>query len=184
MNVRYLLSRTAIPEGNKIVKVADLPGHAVYQNTTALPRFFLVNCVRSAKSFDEALDVLRSPGFDPSREAIVEGGIEWRPRGPIEHCKVSVVAYRNHKIELETECSEPAFLVTSEAYYPGWNLRMDGKARNLLLTNGAFRGLSLDPGRHRIEMIFNPKVLTAGAVGSLAGLLLLAAVFRNRSQRT
>jgi len=180
LNVRYLISwaPTAQPalEHPDWIRVADLPGHQIYENRRVLPRFFLVGRLHRAPDKQAALSALRSPEFDPRKEAIVEGHLP-SVSSPGAAGQVRVLAYELREILLETEAPAPAFLVTSESYYPGWRAWIDDRPAELLLTNVAFRGLAIPAGRRRIRMRFEPAILWLGltlsvlATGGLAGAL-------------
>jgi len=85
---------------------------------------------------------------------------------------------------LESHSPAPAFLVTSEAYYPGWRAFVDGRPERLALTNVAFRGLPVPAGRHRVEMRFEPGILRYSAVVSGFAWLAWLFCFRPMSGRT
>jgi hypothetical protein len=175
LNVRFLLSRTPIQTG-QFTKVAELPGRAVYENRGALPRFFLVSRIHQAANLEQAVAFLRSKEFDPRAVAVVEGAVpfsELAQSGPAG--TVRVVEYRSPRLMLDVESPQPAFLVTSEAHYPGWRAFLDGVETPIVMTNAAFRGLPVPAGRHRVEMRFEPAILVYSAALSIAGLALLAA---------
>ena len=83
--------------------------------------------------------------------------------------------YRSPRLVLDVESPQPAFLVTSEAHYPGWRAFLDGVETPIAMTNAAFRGLPVPAGRHRVEMRFEPAILARSAAVSIAGLALLVA---------
>jgi uncharacterized membrane protein YfhO len=85
-----------------------------------------------------------------------------------------VLHYAPREVVLETAAAHPAFLVTSEPYYPGWRAYVDGREQPLYITNTAFRGMALPAGAHHIEMRFNPPILWRGAIVSAVALALLA----------
>jgi hypothetical protein len=88
--------------------------------------------------------------------------------------EVRVVEYSPRYVVLETDAPAAAFLVTSENHYPGWRAFLDGEEQPLLYTNVAFRGLPVPPGRHTIEMRFDPPILKYSAVVSGLAWMLLA----------
>ncbi len=187
LNIRYLLTwaptEALLLKHPKFPRLVTLPGHHVHENQGVLPRFFLVGEVRRARSLEEALAVLRSAGFDPRREAVAEGLEEdLRLNGA---GAVRVLRYGRREVELEVDCPAGAFLVTSEVFYPGWRAWVDGRERSLVLTNGAFRGLPLPAGRHRVRMRFAPRMLWYGLAVSAAGWALLGlALARFRGGQT
>jgi hypothetical protein len=174
LNVRYLLSWAPSDElivrHPKFPKVAGLPGHHVYENRSVLPRFFLVSQVRRVKSLRHALAVLGSRSFDPHRTAVVEGAVELPAMGDAGPARpVHVLEYGRRRVGLDVDSPAPAFLVSSEVYYPGWRAFVDGREAPLVMTNAAFRGLAVPQGRHRVTMRFTPLILGYGLALSLIG---------------
>jgi hypothetical protein len=175
MNVRYLISSKAIGGRRKI---GELPGTVVYENPGALPRFFLVHRVRRADGMQAAVAALRARDFDPRTEAVVEGAAPLETGGT---GTVRVLEYGARQLALRVETAAPAFLVTSEAAFPGWRAWIDGRAARLVLTNVAFRGLAVPAGNHVVTMRFDPGVLWGSAWVTIAAGLVLAIMFAARA---
>lgn len=177
VNVRYVLSRgplnAAALERAKFVHVADLPGNQVYENTEALPRFFLVNRVRVVSEMAQAARVLKSPDFDPRSEAVVEGPVDYWSTAALPSGQVRLLDYRPNQVLLEVDAPTSAFLVTSETHYPGWRASVDGRTRSIAYTNVAFRGLPVPAGRHKVLLEFAPSILWRSAVLSAAAWVVL-----------
>lgn len=173
LNVRYLLSRTPFSDRRR-PKIADVPGGAVYENPDVLPRFFLVNRIEHAADMEQSVSVLRSAQFRPDEFAVVEGAPAFEQQENVAgNPPVRVIRYAPRDVVLETAAAHPAFLVTSEPYYPGWRAYVDGREQPLYITNTAFRGMPLPAGAHRIEMRFNPPILWHGAIISAVALAVL-----------
>jgi hypothetical protein len=191
MNVRYVIASHVLAKPGAMHQVLELPGTHVYENPGVLPRFFLVNRVRRAANMDEALAMLRARDFDARREAVVEGPLP-DGRGSIASPagSVHVLEYGARQFVLETNAAAPAFLVTSEAAYPGWHAWLDGQtgqARAPIMTDAAFRGLPVPAGKHVVKMRFDPEILWRSAWVTLAACiaLVLAVWFGdNRQART
>jgi len=79
------------------------------------------------------------------------------------------------RMEVETTASAPAFLVTSDVFYPGWEATVDGAPARLVRANYALRGLAVPAGTHTVRFEFRPRSFYRGAYVSAAALLLLAA---------
>ncbi len=186
-DVRIVLSRHRLSE-EVLAKAhfddhGEIPGRHVYLNPEALPRFFLVNSLKHAGGLENAARLLDSPDFDPRSEAIVEGDppVEASP-GPVNG-RVRLIRYENNSVELEVATpAADAFLVTSEANYPGWRAWLDGEQQPIYYTDVAFRGLVIPAGKHRVVMRFEPATPWWGAaVSSLAWLgFVLVFLWRRR----
>lgn len=172
LNVRFLISQQRIETGSNsdpgLVLRGEFPGFVVYERPSALPRFWLVARIRPVQNLPEAVAALRSAGFNPAQEAIVEGWVDPVPALEGPPGQVRVRRYEAHVVELETEAPQPQFLVTSEAHYPGWRAYVDGTPARLYYANAAFRGLSIPAGRHTVRMEFRPWSFRAGGALSLA----------------
>jgi hypothetical protein len=178
LNVRYLLSLSPLPQNNKFEHVADLPGRKLYENRTALPRFFLVPNVQPVDNLSKAIERMRSPDFNPKSTAVVEKGAEMHSTAD-SHEALQVIEYRPNELVLQVETSEPRYLVTSEVNYPGWQAWVDAREQPIFMTNGAFRGVPLPPGKHIVAFRFRPPILVWSALASgLACLILVALLHR------
>jgi uncharacterized membrane protein YfhO len=120
----------------------------------------------------EAAAKLRKPGFDPAAEVVTEDFDMIAVPGA---ASVRVVDEARQKVVLETLCDHDSFLVTSEAHYPGWKVKLDGRPHPIYYSNAAFRGTPVPAGSHRIEMVFEPTSVLIGVLLSLAGLTICAA---------
>ena len=174
LNVRYVISNGELASPGRLVKRENLPGNVVWENADPLPRFFLVGRVRRVSGMDAAVSALRSPGFDVRTECVVEAAAPLAEAGGT----VRTVRYGPREIVLETTAQGRSFLVTSEAWYPGWQAWIDDRGQPLLLTNAAFRGMEIPAGRHRVVMRFDPPILQRAAWISVAALVLLGAAVR------
>jgi len=174
VGIRYILSRRALEPGLAeragLVHVADLAGEKVYENTQALPRFYLVNRLRPARNLEEAAALLRSRNFAPRVEAVVEGALA--PAAGAGGA-VRVLHYAARRVELEVDAPAAAFLVTSETHYPGWRAYLDGRERPIYYTNVAFRGVAVPAGRHRVVFEFAPGILWWGCAVSAAAWIAM-----------
>jgi uncharacterized membrane protein YfhO len=70
----------------------------------------------------------------------------------------------------------PAFLVTSDVLYPGWNASVDGNAVELYQANYAFRGVVVPAGTHTVRFEFRPKSFYYGVAISVSACLLMTVV--------
>ena len=85
-----------------------------------------------------------------------------------------------NKIELDIEITRPAMLVFTEIWYPGWEARLNGEPVPLNRVNYLQRGVWLDRGEHRVELVFRPRAWRIGAIISLLswlGVIILSLVW-------
>ena len=67
-------------------------------------------------------------------------------------------------------------LITSELFYPGWRVRVDGVEASPLQVDLALRGVQLGAGRHRVEWDYRPTWLKQAIAATAVGILLLLAL--------
>ena len=152
----------------------------VYRVPHPLPRAVAVSGVRVADGND-ALRTVDSEAFDPRREVLLPEGASIPPR-PDFRADVRVTAKRADRKTLRAELSHDGYVVMTDAFDPGWRVRVDGQEAPLLRGNVAFRAVKLAAGRHEIELVYRPAGLRYGL--RLASLgVVIAAVLVTRSRR-
>ena len=185
LNVKYVLADKGQPPGDaRFVPVFDGdPQIDVYLNKAALPRATLIYTSIPVSSGEEAWAAIHQPGFDPSREAVIESGPVLN--GAPSSNSLTIRRLDANDIEIDATTPAPAYLVMSEVYYPGWRAEVDGHAAKILPANFAFRAVYLEPGTHHVRMFFLPTAWLIGlAVSALTCGALLAAVLRRAKRPT
>ncbi|MFN2432558.1 MAG: YfhO family protein [Gemmatimonadota bacterium] len=156
---------------------------AVLENLRALPRAWVVPRVVRATP-EEILEAVRTstlPGgsrFDPRSVALVEQPVRLPAGGPggTGSPSARILDRGPGAMHVVVETPEPALLVTSDAWYPGWGARVDGRPAPLLRVDYVLRGVPVPAGRHRVQLEFRPRSLRTGAIVSVTSFLLLAGV--------
>jgi hypothetical protein len=157
----------------------------LFRNPGFLPRFHVVPRAEAYDDVARARARLLSPGFDPRRSALVPAAQAAR-LGPVDGGAAglgpaaSLVRYEPHEVEVEVD-SSGGVLVSSEAFYPGWDSFVDGRRVETLLVNTAFRGAAVPAGRHRVTMRYVPRSFVAGLVLSGAALAVTLIALRRRA---
>jgi hypothetical protein len=174
LNIGYLAapSTTLAKFPNSLGEFAGaFGGLHFYRTPMPLPRFFLVRQLHFASSEADIFSYLARPDFKPAEEAVVEaqdlGHLQALAGGA-----VTVELYSPNRIELTVVADGQAFLATSEVLYPGWKVAVNGKPGGLYMTNGAFRGVLLNPGANHITMTYWPEGFAVWTAISVAGLLV------------
>jgi hypothetical protein len=180
-NMKYVFMPWAYEPDSRFRKVGATETLAVYENTAALPRAYLVSRALKAADENEAARLLDSKDFDPRTTAVLQaselprtgdggGGVTWTWRG-------------TDRIELAVEAKADSILVVSDTDYPGWEAAVDGVSTPILRANLAFRAVAVPAGKHQVTMRFRPASARIGMILSLlSGLAALAiGVRRKRS---
>jgi len=202
LNVRYVLSALDLSaEAPELKRVAQwqldpgplgraTPSMFLMENPAALPRYYLVQRARSVsggsalEQDEEALYLIAKGEVDPATTVLLpeEGAV---PAWSAEIASTSdaaswtrfvdVVSARNAEVDLTVSTDRPAYLVTSDSYWPGWRAFVDGKEAPILRANATGRALWLgDAGIHRVIFRFEPVSFSAGLVLSIVATLVTA----------
>jgi hypothetical protein len=181
LSVEWVASDAALPLPREPVTSG---GVALFRNPGFLPRFHVVPRAEPYEAVASARERLLSPSFDPRRSVLVPAADAAAlaladQDAPAEPPPVAVVRYEPHEVELEVD-TPGGVLVSSEAFYPGWDSFVDGRRVETLLVNTAFRGVAVPAGRHRVTMEYVPRSFLAGLTlsGVALGVTLLALLRR------
>lgn len=176
LNVKYVVAPRGAPMDMDKFRVAfdGDPDLVVYRNTGFLPRAFLVNRAIPVRG-EEAWGLIHEPGFEPTRQIVVEGGPALEGTAA-EAGRAQVVAYLPDRIEVQVDAAEPAYLFLSEVFYPGWQAAVDGQPAPIYRADGLFRSVPVPAGEHRVVLTFSPRSWRAGLGLSLAASLGVAGV--------
>jgi hypothetical protein len=203
LSVQYILVPKNLPEpaGIQAVlnetarwrRVTDVAEgrYEVYENLRALPRAWLTERIEAAYEGDQ-LKIVRGElpdagwrDFDPRRVALVEpetarklaSHFSAANQTDLQSEIISISRVNPHVVEVSVNAVRPAMVVLSEIAFPGWQAEIDGVRTDVCRVNYALSGIAIQPGRHRLRLIYRPKSLMIGAVLSLTTLLLLLLVY-------
>jgi len=124
---------------------------------------------------DQARALLMGPQFNLARDVVLEGpGIlaETNNTAPLEGT-VRLDAYEHDKVELTVRSSRPAWLVTSDTWYPGWEAIVDGKVTPIYPANISGRAVLIPAGTHAVRFNYRPTTYTTGWFLLALGFLVL-----------
>lgn len=181
VNIRWIVSGVQL-DG---LREAHRGSALIYEDTTALPRAYLVPQAVSAPG-ESALPQMERPEWDPAQIAYVDGSVQL-PQGPLAGA-ARVERYEPDRVDVRTNANRAALLVLADNYYQDWKVAVDGRAAPLLRTNHTLRGVVVPAGAHRVTFTYEPEKLYTGwyiylaCMGLLAlyGAYLLFAYLRSR----
>jgi len=184
LNIKYVFSsRPEAPTGASAATVAfgGSGPERLWRLREVQPRSFLVRHAFVATSDSEAVSaiqaapdsiyhrvVLSAPAPMPP---VPSGG---RPVLAGQAAQVTLLRYDAQSSAWHVRSSDAGYLVTTDAYYPGWRAYVDGRRTPIYRANVAFRAVELPPGEHRVEYRYEPDWLPIAAVLEVAALLLVA----------
>lgn len=135
--------------------------------TAARGMFFFADRVVRAGAV-ETEKRLNDPAYSPEHVYVVKS-----PRLKIKigdrplQASVKVSQFLPNYLKLQVEADRNAFLVIQQAFFPGWQLYIDGKPHRIFRTNLTLRGVAVPAGNHVVEMRFMPVSFIVGALVSV-----------------
>ena len=95
--------------------------------------------------------------------ALIESPIDYQLSqdwlSPEASFSYQLLDYQANRIVAQMQTDQPVLVEVAEAWYPGWRVYVDGQESKLWQLNHVFRGVSLTPGKHRVEFVFRPSSL-------------------------
>ncbi|MFN8441586.1 MAG: hypothetical protein U0175_12480 [Caldilineaceae bacterium] len=93
---------------------------------------------------------------------------------------VTMTHYGTNDLSLQFATPQPATLVLSELWYPGWQATINGIPAEVKRNEIGLRTLDLPVGEATVQLWFAPQSWTLGLIGAAIGILLFAAMMTTR----
>ncbi len=167
-----------VPGNYRMIHSGDVK---IYENLDVLPRAFLVSSWQWVEENTDALDMMKSPQFNP-REDVLLVLNESDPPVPTSSTPsspgdtVSIDQYLPEQVHITANSGQDAMLILTDAYYPGWQVTIDDQPGEIFLANMNLRAVHLPAGAHDIIFSFTPRSFTVGLWLSLASLAILSII--------
>jgi len=147
---------------------------AVFKNEDVLPRVFMAYQARAVADDAEALSMLRGGNVDLRREVLLaaEPIASTAPPGPGAD-RVELAVYDSRQVLVNVQAPADGYLVLTDAWYPGWRVRVDGQEAPLLRADLIFRAVHLTAGEHTVEFTYDPESFRTGLTISAAAVVLV-----------
>jgi hypothetical protein len=170
-------------------EVFAAPPLKVYRVRFSLPRAWVVEDVRVVDTEQRAKEMILSPELHPGKTAVVEMPLRVQPNPRIEdgvalQQQVRFDQYSPQRLNIHVTTNRNGLLLLSEAYYPGWEARVNGIASPIHRADYLLRGIELTAGEHHVEMVYNPPAFWIGLVVSLVSLAAVASIWLVAARQT
>lgn len=144
----------------------------IYEDAGAHPRAYLVCQPRATTDPDEAYRWLAD---DPQTPVLITDV----PFATVADCNpaapgtAQIVSYEPERVVIQaTTVNDAAYLILTDAWYPGWSATVDGQEANVFRANGLFRAVRVPRGSHQIVLTYQNRPFEIGAVVSLIALII------------
>lgn len=141
----------------------------VWRWKDAFPRGWLVQRSRVA-SDDEAFAALDQPVRALEREVVIDHGEALDGVACVS--SVTTTEVRPEEVRQVTDACAAGYLVLADAWYPGWEVTVDGAAADPVRAWGFLRAVRVGAGHHEVTWRYRPRSLMLGML-----LTVLSAAF-------
>ena len=155
----------------ELAPAGEVGDEVLFRRAHPLPRAFLVHRALTVADADAAWHALLRPGFDPAREAILEG----TPPPPLADGRWTVLPGEAAPgtLALAVSTSSPALLVVAQSWFPGWRASVDGDEAPVYRADYVAMAVPIAAGEHRVVLRYGSRAVRAAA--GLSALALMAA---------
>lgn len=149
-----------------------LPPYRIYENTTALPRAFVVPEARPLPDRSTVLDTLKNADF---RHTVwLEGCLDLHSSSSGTFHAATIEDYQANRVGLRVN-GTAGYLVLTDVWFPGWRCSVDGQDVPLYRGDFAFRAVAVPAGSHQVVFRLDPTSYRIGKAVSLSAVALVLA---------
>jgi len=77
--------------------------------------------------------------------------------------QVVITDYKSERVTISVGSDRAGYLVLADSWYPGWDVRMDGKPVPMYRADYIFRAVPIEPGQHSVVFEYHPASFVWGA---------------------
>jgi hypothetical protein len=153
-------------------------GVRAYALEGAAPSVRVATRTFRAPDLEAVMAIHRSAEFDARTDVVLEGSSAIP--GPLATTGEALkTEERASWLAADIETSSDAVLVWSRTFFSAWQARVDGVAVRPMRADGHLVGVPVGPGRHRVEIAWQPWPVWIGLAVSLVGCLTVLALRRS-----
>ncbi len=175
LNVKYVFTwHSEITHTTPVGQHGEI-GSAMYLQRLDQPgaRAWIVYRTETIPDDSAALARLSEPAFNVRQTAIVAEPVSLGGAGEEGGSyRVEITGKHAGWLSLDVETERDGLLVISEQAYPGWRAWLDGREVPLVRADVILQALVVPPGRHRVEIRFDPLSVKIGLAMTLLTMLV------------
>ena len=151
-------------------------GIDIYENPASFPRAFAVHSAIVEPDVKSLRARFSDPAVNLRTTALLPAAVSLETCDPARD-EVFVPVHQPNRVRIDADLGCQGLVILTDNWFPGWSATVDGKPAGILQVNGAVRGVVVEKGAHRIEMIYRPMSVIAGAALTFASVALVLAAF-------
>ena len=155
----------------------------VLQYDDVLPRAAIFYRADVADDNKAVLKRLADADWNPFQSVIVNRAELGDERRALEALRLApahrvdaarIVRYRSQNVAIQAKLARDGILMLNDSGFPGWEVKIDGRAASWFPADYLFRGVALKAGEHTVEFLYKPKSFLLGSLLSgMTGLGLI-----------
>lgn len=145
----------------------------IYENQNVLPRAVMYYNSETIDDEKQIIKRLFSQDFSIKKTVLLEDKEAKVFTSEKNAIKVPIRSYTANSVTVTPQSDQAGYVFLSDAYYPGWNVYVDGTQSTLLRANYAFRAVEVPAGRHVVEFRYEPWSFRIGALISGISLMII-----------
>ncbi|HHT9137077.1 MAG TPA: YfhO family protein [Candidatus Wunengus sp. YC60] len=188
LNLKYILLPANVRIQHPSIKlVYNDSKYALFDNTQALPRTFIVHDAKTLQGRDAIFKDLASSEFDPLKYVILEEPSSFTrnidSENYLQEPSPTIIEYSPNRVTIRATLFEDGYLVLGDTFYPGWNAYVAGKKSRVFKTDYILRSVFLEKGDHVVKFVYEPKSFTIGMIITLTSMVILIplSIFCNKT---
>ncbi|MDD5260121.1 MAG: YfhO family protein [bacterium] len=176
LGVKYLLSFYPV-EGERWSKVRD-DYIMFFENRKVRDRIQFFNQAECLSQPAEIDCLLEQASFDPTQVLLLTGAKGFCPVSFQEvttpPAKGQILSYTGNRVEIQATASQDVWLLLTDTYYPGWQVRINNQPATIQQADYMLRAVRLPAGENSIIFSFLPSWFWISLLSTLAALLVLS----------
>lgn len=165
---RVVVSTVAADDGLELLRSSDV---VLYGRPTATSAWLVGAAIENDEPVSGAA---HSTPIDARAGVVPIGSDTGLPTQPVTITGTAVVTRaEGGTVHVDVATSEPALMVLSQPAYPGWKAYVDGEPVPILKTDGAFTGVVVSSGDHRVTLEYAPSHLRTATVLTALGVIFV-----------
>lgn len=149
--------------------------HKIPSPNGASPAYFKWSAEAMADSlFQKAI---QNPLVFAAEKISTEGIIEEETIDTLSFEKINLLHFSPNQIELESNFTNPKFIIFLQNYHPDWKVYVNKKEASIIRSNGTFLAVKISEGKQKVKFAFEPKVEVKAFYGSAVSWVLVFLFF-------
>lgn len=171
-----------VKEVNKKYKLVYDKEMKVFENGTALPRFHFVSRTVCSKP-EDVIEVMKKNSIEIKNIAVIEkDGCRNKSFSTME-AKLHTQQYSDLQSEVMYSAKSDQYGVFQNAFYPGWNVYVNGEKKQLDPANSTFQGVALPAGTNvKVQVKYEPLSFIIGLALTLISSIIALVITLKKNE--